>query len=277
MKICLAKSAGFCFGVRRAIDLALETAKTRSPVVMLGDIVHNDDVINTITKAGIKKIKTLGPGRGKTLLVRAHGTAASTYRLAQGLGYTIVDATCPMVKEIHRIAVDMEKKGYPIIVIGDKKHDEVRGILGQLKRKAKVIDCAAIPPSVRRMRKAAVVVQSTQNLDKIKECARKLAGIIPDLKFFNTVCGPTRAKQSEIRRLPLENDVMVIIGSKNSANTRRLLEIARALNPKSYLVENKNDLRAAWFRGARCVGVTAGASTPDGTTRDVIAFLERLS
>ena len=122
MKINLARSAGFCFGVRRAIDIALETSKAHRTVVMLGDIVHNDDVIDMIAKTGIKKIKTLGPGRGKILLVRAHGTAAQTYRWAERLGYKVVDATCPMVKEIHKIAVEIEKKGSPVIIIGAKKH-----------------------------------------------------------------------------------------------------------------------------------------------------------
>jgi (E)-4-hydroxy-3-methyl-but-2-enyl pyrophosphate reductase len=276
MKIHLAKSAGFCFGVRRAIDIALETAKAHRPVVMLGDIVHNDDVIRMITQAGIKKIKALGPVRGQILLVRAHGTAVSTYRWAERLGYKVIDATCPMVKEIHKIAVDMEEKGYPVIVIGDKKHDEVHGILGQLKHKAIVVDGTTLPPAVRRLKKAAVVVQSTQNLNKVEELAKELARIIPDIKFFNTVCGPTRAKQAEIRSLPLDNDVVIIIGSKRSANTRRLLEIAQSINPKSYLVENRLDMRPEWFRGAASVGVTAGASTPDSTTNDVIAFLNNL-
>jgi 4-hydroxy-3-methylbut-2-enyl diphosphate reductase len=153
----------------------------------------------------------------------------------------------------------------------------VHGILGQLKGKAIVIDGETIPAAVRQMKKAAVVVQSTQNLNKVEELAKKLNQIIPDLKFFNTVCGPTRAKQAEIRSLPLENDVIIIIGSKKSANTRRLLEIAQSLNPRSHLVENKFDMRQEWFAGARTVGVTAGASTPDATTQDIIAFLENLT
>lgn len=278
MKITLAKSAGFCFGVRRALDLALKTAQTRASVCMLGDIVHNEDVIAMIKEAGIKKIKTLKNGRGKTLLIRAHGASGASFALARKKGYFIVDATCPMVREIHKLATGAEKQGYSIIIIGDKKHDEVRGIIGQLKGRALVIDDIAHIPAarVKKLKKAAIVVQSTQNAAKAEKIVATLSGIIGDLKFFNTICGPTRVKQSEIKSMPLKNDVMIIIGSKTSANTRRLHEIAKELNPQSYWIQSKNDIQREWFTGKKTVGVTTGASTPQKTTQDVIEFLQTL-
>jgi 4-hydroxy-3-methylbut-2-enyl diphosphate reductase len=278
LKIRLAKSAGFCFGVRRALDLALKTARAHAPVCMLGDIVHNEHVIAMIKKTGIKKVSALRNGRGKTLLIRAHGASRKIIEDARRHGYDIVDATCPMVKEIHKITKAAEKNGYPVIIIGDKKHDEVRGIIGQLKNRALVIDdIARIPKArVKKLRKAAIVVQSTQNAAKVKAIIAALQDYIGDLKFHNTICGPTRIKQSEIKSMPLENDVMIIIGSKTSANTRRLYEIAKELNPSSHWIQSKKNIRRNWFQGALSVGVTAGASTPQETTRDVIGYLKSL-
>jgi len=277
MKINMARSAGFCFGVKRALDIAFDTAAAHDKVTMLGDIVHNEDVVRQIRKAGIKKILALGPGSGKILLIRAHGASRAIVRAARRLGYKIVDATCPMVKEIHKIARDMERKGYKIVIIGDKKHEEVEGITGQLKNKALVIDASkAIPAeALRGIEKACVVAQSTQNLEKTLRIVSALKRHIKDLKFFNTICRPTRMKQEEIREMPRENDVMLIIGSKKSANTKRLYEISRSLNKKSYWCQSGRDIEPEWFKGAASVGVTAGASTPNSTIAEVLKILRK--
>jgi len=278
MRINLAKSAGFCFGVRRALTIALETAQKGRPAYMLGDIVHNEDVVRRIKMAGIKKISSLGNGRNRILLIRAHGTDKETFKQAKEAGYTIVDATCPMVKQIHRIAQEMERKNYRIIIIGDENHEEVRGIIGQLKHKALVIDDSLGLPlrTLLTIRKACIVVQSTQNLAKVSGIVTRLKTYIRDIRFFNTVCKPTRMKQEEIKQMPLHNDVMVIIGSKASANTRRLFEIAKSLNPRTHWVQRAPDLRPGWFRQAKSVGVTSGASTPDETTQAVIKRLRSI-
>jgi 4-hydroxy-3-methylbut-2-enyl diphosphate reductase len=278
MKVDLAKSSGFCFGVKRALSIALETAKYKKKVYMLGDIVHNKDVVRQIEKAGIKKIKRLLPQKGRLLLIRAHGEGIKTYKTARSGGYKIIDATCPMVKEIHKIAKGMENKGYGIIIIGDRKHDEVLGIIGQLTNKAIVIDgIKSIPVrKIKLLRKACVVVQSTQNLKNALEIVGIIKKHIKNLKFFNTICVPTRIKQEEIKRIPKENDVMVIIGSKTSANTKRLYEISKSLNKKTYWIESKKDIKLNWFENAKCVGITAGASTPDSTTQEVVKYLLKL-
>lgn len=278
MKINLAKSAGFCFGVKRAIEIALKTAKSNIKVYMLGDIVHNKDVVREIEKTGIKKIKRLTRGRNKILLIRAHGTSVNTLQKARRLGYKIADATCPMVKEIHKIAQDMEQHGYRLIVIGDKKHDEVHGIIGQIKGKAIVIDTIRHIPLriIKGIKKAGVVVQSTQNLKKALQIVEILKQYIPELKFSNTICKPTRTKQQEIRAMPLKNNIMIIIGSKNSANTKRLYEISKSLNKRSFWVTSKNEIKSGWFKNAKSVGITAGASTPESTTKSVIEYIKQI-
>lgn len=279
MKINLAKSAGFCFGVRRAIKIAFDIAKSNTNIEMLGDIVHNEDVVKEIEKIGIKKIKRLKKGKNKTLLIRAHGTPIETFKKAHSLGYKVLDATCPMVKEIHEIARQSEQKGYKIIVIGDKKHDEVRGIIGQLKNEAIVIDNVKNIPikKIKIIKKTSVVVQSTQNQEKTRSIVNKLKPYIKELKFFNTICKPTRTKQEEIKIMPLNNDIMIIIGSKTSANTKRLYEISRTLNKRSYWIQSKNEIKPRWFENVESVGITAGASTPDYTTKDIIEYIKKIA
>jgi 4-hydroxy-3-methylbut-2-enyl diphosphate reductase len=278
MKINLAKSAGFCFGVRKAIITALETAKSEKPVFMLGDIVHNEEVVKQIRASGIKKINRLSSGKGKTLLIRAHGCSKHTLQKAIKLGYKVIDATCPMVKEIHKIALDMEKQGYQIIIIGDKKHDEVQGIVGQLKSRPIIIDK---PEHIRlekikKIAKAGVVVQSTQDSDNLAAILKILRSYIPELIFNNTICNPTKSKQNEVKIMPLENDLMIIIGSKTSANTKRIYEISKSLNKNSYWVNNAGQVRKSWLAKAKNVGITAGASTPESSIKEVIAKIRAI-
>ncbi len=274
MRINLARSAGFCLGVKRALDIAYRNVRSDKQIYMLGDIVHNEDVVKKIEKAGIKKINRLLERKGGVLLIRAHGASLKTCAKAARLGYTIIDATCPMVKEIHKIVKDMHQKGYKIIIIGDKNHEEVRGISGQLKAKALVIDKLNHIPiaKIQKIKKACVVAQSTQNLEEVLKIVCMLKKYIVDLKFFNTICRPTRTKQEEIRKMPLANDIILIIGSKKSANTKRLYEISRALNKKSYWINTKKEIKTAWFKGAESVGITAGASTPEDTIKGIAKY-----
>ncbi|MFC1631860.1 4-hydroxy-3-methylbut-2-enyl diphosphate reductase [Candidatus Omnitrophota bacterium] len=277
MKINLAKSAGFCFGVKRALQIAWQTTKDYPNVYMLGDIVHNEYVIKKIQGWSIKKISRLSKVKNKVILIRAHGASINTYAKAKKFGYDIVDATCPMVKEIHKIARHWEAQGYQIIVIGDKEHDEVRGIIGQIKSGAIVIDQRRRLPvkTLKRVKKAAIVVQSTQNIEQVLAIVDKLKKIVKELKFCNTICQPTRKKQQETKIMPLENQAMVIIGSRTSANTKRLYQISKALNKRTYRVGSAKDLRPEWFKDLNTVGVTSGASTPDSTTQAVINQIRR--
>lgn len=278
MRINLAKSAGFCFGVKRALEIAFKTAKCGKKVYMLGDIVHNENVVREIEKSGIKKISKLKNTKSGILLIRAHGASSGTFIQAAKLGFTIIDATCPMVKEIHSIVKDMQNKGYKIIVIGDKNHEEVLGISGQLREKALVIDgLNGIPlAKIKKIRKACVVAQSTQNVKKVLEIVDVLKAHIPELKFFNTICKPTRAKQEEIMHMPLENDVIIVIGSKNSANTKRLYEISRSLNKKTWWVNSNAEIKPGWFKDAQRLGITAGASTPEYTINNIVRYIKSL-
>ena len=279
MKINLAKSAGFCFGVKRAISIAYKTLAINKNVYMLGNIVHNEDVAKKLEKAGLKKAKKLGCGKNKIFLIRAHGAGLNIINHARKLGYKIVDATCPMVKEIHKIAHSAQCHGQTIILIGDKNHDEVIGIMGQLKKKIILIDSLQDVrlKEIKKIKKAAIVVQSTQSIEKVMKIFDLLKLHIKKLRLFNTICQPTRLKQQEMKTMPLKNDVMIIIGSKTSANTKRLYEISKSLNGRSYWVRSKRDMKPAWFEGIKTVGITAGASTPDYTTEEVINHIKKIT
>lgn len=278
MKVQLAKSSGFCVGVRRAIDTAISSSEKYSNIYMLGDIVHNEFVVESIKKTGIKKIKHPGKGKGRILLIRAHGSPLPVYTAAESSGYRIIDATCPMVKEIHKIAKTDEKKGRSIIIIGDKDHEEVLGIKGNLAGKPIIIDPKKNLPvkKLKTLKKASVVVQSTQNLKVVLDIVDKLSREIKDLRFHDTICAPTKSRQKEAMNLPVKNDAMIIIGSKTSANTKRLYEISKKLNKKTYRISSSKDIKPSYLKGAKSVGVIAGASTPDEIIQEVVSFLRAI-
>jgi 4-hydroxy-3-methylbut-2-enyl diphosphate reductase len=278
MKITVAKSAGFCFGVRRALNISLDAVTKGKPVEMLGDIVHNEDVVAKIEQSGIKKVSTLKNGADKILLIRAHGISESTIKKAQSLGYNIINATCPRVKEIHNIVQTMDQQGYSIIVIGDRKHDEVKGIRGQIKSKTIVIENIKYIPfdELEHMDKAAVVAQSTQMPEHVLEIVEIIKQRIKNLAFFNTICRATKARQNEIKTLCMKNDVVFVIGSKTSGNTKRLYKISKALNKHTHWIQSKDNIKPDWFQNAQNVGITAGASTPEETIQSVVAHIKTI-
>lgn len=280
MEINLAKSAGFCFGVKRAIEIAQRLTSQNKEIYVLGDIVHNEEVTKEIYKRGIRKIKRLiKEGKGKILLIRAHGLEKRIFERAKRYGYKIVDATCPMVKGIHRIVKEEEKKKRKIIVIGDRDHDEVLGIIGQLEKKGLIIDPKEEIPieRIKGIKKASVVVQSTQDIEEVEKIKKILEKHIKDLRFFNTICKPTRIKQKEIKILPQKSDLVMVVGSKTSANTKRLYEIAKKINKNTYWISRKEEIKPEWFEEINSVGITAGASVPVETIEEIIEYIKQIN
>ncbi len=278
MLVCLAKNAGFCAGAKLAIKKAMDASKKYpKKVYMLGDILHNQTVINKLAKAGIKVVESLDDiPKGSVLLIRAHGSSASVFSDAIDMGLTIVDATCPMVQDIHDEAVFFSVEGYKVIIIGDKGHDEVMGIAGDIERPIIVSDIKDAKSVKGKFKKVGLVVQSTQEKEKVLEIVKVLRKKFPNLVFKNTICTPTLTHQKELKELPKKNDAMVIIGSKKSANTKRLFEIAVRLNPKTFWIETEKEIDSKWFSGIKSVGVTAGASTPDEVIKKVVKILKKI-
>ena len=277
MRILVAKSAGFCFGVKRAVRMALETAKNeKEPVYMLGDIVHNEHVVRKLDEAGIRVVDSLEQVESGILMIRAHGAIPQIYNVARAKGLKIIDATCPLVLEIHKFAKQLDDEGYTVVVIGDHGHDEVIGIAGQLESAAIISTPEEAENTFDKISRLGVVVQSTQNIKNVQKILSVLAAKCQEIKFFNTICAPTTQHQREIRSLPKENDVMIIIGSRKSANTCRLTAISKELNPSTYQVESAEDVLSEWFEGAASVGVSAGASTPDNIIQQVIEKIRKI-
>lgn len=278
LEIHVAKSAGFCFGVKRAVRLALETAKNHAePISMLGDIVHNEHVVRELDQVGIRVVDSLDQIESGILLIRAHGEIPQTYCRAREKGLTIIDATCPLVLEIHAHARQLQAEGYTLVIIGDHNHDEVIGIAGQVEAATVLASPQEAEESFRYNSRTGVVVQSTQDIENVRSILAVLSAKCRELKFFNTICGPTTRHQRDIRQLPIEHDVMIIIGSRTSANTCRLAAISTGLNPRTYQVETAADVRPEWFEDASSVGVSAGASTPDILIQEVIEAIQEIA
>ena len=277
MEINIAKSSGFCFGVRRAIDMSVKLAECKKDVFVLGDIVHNNFVIRKLSDKGIKRLGRIrGADKSPILIIRAHGAPEKTFTKAKACGYRIVDATCPKVKDIYKIARKLEKKS-KIIIIGDKGHDEVKGIAGQLRTRPIIVESPSgvDKRALSRVKKAAIVTQSTQTAENIEAIMKRLKRIVPEVKLYNTTCRITKVKQQEIKSLPEENDVVFIVGSRTSANTRNLYKISKKINQRTYWIESAKSIRRPWLESAEKVGIMAGASTPDEVVDEIVARLKR--
>tara|TARA_B100000029_G_C17586374_1_gene961249 strand:+ start:227 stop:1090 length:864 start_codon:yes stop_codon:yes gene_type:complete len=277
MEIIIARDAGYCFGVRDAVNLAYETANEFGEVYMLGDIVHNERVVEDLSNSGTKVVESLDKvPNDKPVLFRAHGTSEEVWKVAKEKGLNIIDATCPLVQEIHDEVEKLEKDGRQIIIIGDHGHDEVIGIMSHAKNPL-VIATTEEANDLRKIKRAGVVSQSTQTIENVQAIINILMTKIFDLHFINTICFPTKRNQEQIKELANDCDVMLIIGSFTSANSKRLTELALKINPKTYQVTCADDINYKWFNKSKKVGISAGASTPDYLIKEVYDKLAMLS
>ena len=276
MKIILAKDAGYCFGVRDAVNLAYDTTKKEDEVYMLGTIVHNEKVVSDLNKSGTKVVDSLDKvPLDKPILFRAHGTTPEIWKTAKNKKLNIVDATCPLVTEIHDEIKKLESEGRRTIIIGDHGHDEVVGIAAQVNRPI-IIANIEEAKSLRKMRKAGVVTQSTQMIENVQNIINVLMQKVYDLRFVNTICFPTRRNHEQIKELAIQCEVMIIIGSFTSANSKRLTQLALERNKKSYQVTSSEELESDWFNDCESVGISAGASTPDDIIDGVIRKIKKI-
>lgn len=270
MKILVAKDAGYCFGVRDAVELAKKSGIDYEEVYMLGDIVHNEQVVSDLSKKGSKVVKNLEEiPKDKPVLFRAHGTDPETWKAAQKKKLNIIDATCPLVTEIHEEIKSLEEEGRRTIIIGDHNHDEVVGIASQVNN-AIIISSSEEARSLKKMKKAGVVTQSTQMIENVKDILTVLSEKVYDLRFVNTICYPTRRNHEQIKKLADICDLIVVIGSYTSANSKRLTQLSMARNKNSFQVTCADEVKKSWFSNIGSVGISAGASTPDDLIADVI-------
>ena len=276
MKILLAKNAGYCFGVRDAVDMAYDTAKEHGDVYMLGHIVHNENVVNDLDKAGAKVVDSLDKvPEGRPVLLRAHGTHVDTWKEAKQKNMNIVDATCPLVRDIHDEIKQLEADGRKIIIIGDHGHDEVVGIASQVKNPM-IVANPEEAIKLRKTKRAGVVSQSTQTIENVQEIVNILMNKVVDLRFINTICFPTKRNQEQIKELSEKCDVMFVIGSFTSANSKRLTDLSKERNKRSYQVTCALDINEKWLEDCNVVGISAGASTPDNIIEEVLERIKEI-
>src|SRR5579864_4840310 len=273
MEIVKARTQGFCFGVELTYKKALAETTERNDVYTMGNIVHNPLIVKELDDKGLRNVESLDDIPEGTLFVRAHGLPPQVLEQAQAKGLRVADATCPMVTRTQRLAKKLADEGRSVVILGDPNHPEVRGIACHAPGCLVLNEWPEDETQIRRLRRIAIVSQSTLNGDKFKELVGKIAAVNYEVRVYNTICSDTQGLQDSSRDLAREVDTMVVIGGTRSANTRHLAEIAEAEGARAHLVENAGDLRRDWFDGFERVGIATGASTPGFLTDEVVARL----
>ena len=265
MKIITAKRAGFCFGVKRAIDISFAMAKEiRGGVFTLGPIIHNPQVIEKLKTEGIFPLDDVSDIQGKeikALIIRTHGIPHQTYETISDQHFKVIDATCPFVTNAQNYAQQLKESGYQVLILGDSSHPEVKGIMSYAGDDAKVV--TGDSPLTGLKPKVGIVVQTTQPVEALKKVLSNIIEHVKEVKVYNTICNSTALRLKETAEMARNVDVMIVVGGKNSANTTQLAHLCSSLSVKTYHIETGEELQNGWFTGAEKVGITAGASTPD--------------
>ncbi|MDP2168378.1 MAG: 4-hydroxy-3-methylbut-2-enyl diphosphate reductase [Thermodesulfovibrionales bacterium] len=271
MKILAAKGTGFCFGVKRAINIAFDVAKKeKSGVYTFGPIIHNPQVIERLKTVGVMPIESLRGLRKKGLnavIIRTHGVPADIMQRLEKIGCKIIDATCPYVKKAQQYAKLLCDEGYQVVILGDKRHPEVEGIMSYAGKNAVVVDAESGIPHLKS--RVGIVVQTTQPLEALRGLLSSAIGQTKEIKVYNTICSSTALRLEETETVARKADVMIVVGGKNSANTTQLANLCRSLSVPTYHIETASEIKEKWMKGSKVVGITAGASTPDWIINDV--------
>lgn len=267
-KILLADVHGFCFGVKRALDIALEQ---KSPAVTLGKLIHNNHVIEELKEKGIEPVDSVEDAKG-TIIIRAHGATREVFEKAQEMNLNVVDATCPLVKNLHKISLQLESEGCQVIIVGDKNHPEIAGLTSYLKNPI-VIQDSLQAKELGPFEVIGLVSQTTQTQKNFDEIVTELKSHCPDLRAINTICKATEQRQNAALELAKTVDIMVVVGDQQSSNTKMLKKICSEIVATEQ-VEDASNLKEDWFIGKETVGITAGASTPDRIVQEVIAKIK---
>jgi 4-hydroxy-3-methylbut-2-enyl diphosphate reductase len=278
VSIVVARYAGYCYGVERALRITEEALEgAPGPVSSLGPIIHNPSVVRRLEERGVAVIDDVAGAAGGTLIVRTHGVAPHVVEGARARRLNVVDATCPFVAVAQRKAAALDEAGYAVVILGERDHPEVAGLEGFAGEGAVVVeDSAGLSLERLRGKRVGVVVQTTQTRANLAGVAAALAPAARELLVYNTICDATEKRQSAASELAAEVDVVVVVGGRNSANTARLAQLCRSALDRTYHIESAVELQHEWFSGARRIGVTAGASTPDEEIEATVRALQEL-
>ena len=276
MRVEVARHAGVCYGVERALKLADEAAAQGRVVHTLGPLIHNPQAVAELKTRGVEVAACLEDVDDGILVIRSHGVDPAIIAAAEDRGLDVIDATCPFVSAAHTCARELAEAGYSVVIVGEEEHPEVEGIMAHAGGTALIVEDVADLPERLPSRRIGVVVQTTQSLARLKDIVDALLPRVSELKVCNTICSATAKRQLSAQELARMVDVMIVVGGHNSGNTTRLAEICAAVNPRTHHVETAEEIDPAWFGGVESVGVTAGASTPDAQVAGVVASIEAL-
>lgn len=280
MRIVKAKALGFCFGVRRAIEVVQQAAEKQGRIDSLGSIVHNPVVVDALTARGVNVVGGLDEVTAGTVAVTAHGRGPEISGLAAERGLNVIDATCSIVRKSQKAARALKNEGFKVIIFGEEDHPEVRGVLAWTEGEGSVILDPAAEVAIPR-RKVALLSQTTKSEESfagfVASFVEHNIGRINELRVVNTTCPETDERYHAARELAAECDLLIVVGGRNSANTRKLAKTCEDTGVETYHIETAAEIDPAWLAGRESVGVTAGASTPDQSIDEVVARVEELA
>ena len=277
MRVIRAEHLGMCFGVRDAIALALQQSESE-PLTILGDLVHNDTVLSELRARGINIVQQAAAANTRTVMITAHGASEKAIGRARDHGLAVMEATCPLVHVAHRAVARLVQDGFHPVLIGKRDHVEVRGMTEDLDDFDVVLTEADVF-ELREHARIGVAAQTTQPIDRVRHLVELIRQRFPksEVRFVDTVCNPTKQRQTSALALARQSDVVVVIGGAHSNNTHELVKTSAEVCRQVHHVQTAADLRAEWFEGAQTVGITAGTSTPDNVIAGVEQWLLRLA
>ncbi len=284
MEIIIAENSGFCFGVERSLQLALSSIQfaqekqknKKIPIYSLGPLIHNPQVVQDLEKKGIKVISKLSNIKKGILIIRSHGVSPEVLEEAKSRKFKVIDATCPFVKKAQKLVQQLTEQNYRVIIIGDRSHPEVLGLLGFSAGQSVVVsDVKGVDKIPCHLTRIGVVAQTTQLFDNFRNVVTKLLSKTKELKIYNTICEATAKRQESAKVLAAKVDLMLVIGGYNSANTTRLAEVCREQNSSTYHIEKLEDFDFRLLNNKEKIGITAGASTPDWVIKEIVKKLSQ--
>lgn len=277
MKLITAKSAGFCFGVKRAMEMALDAAqKYPHPLYTYGPLIHNPQAVDFLDRQGVQVKERIEQISGGTVILRSHGVSLEDLKRIKKKGLRMIDATCPTVKRALFFAKFLRKSGYALLFVGDPDHPEVEAIRSYLDENVEVV---VGPESVKRLgpwKKLGIIAQTTQSFGLFKEIVAASLDRAKEVRVFNTICHETTVRQKEAVEIAKKVDCMIVVGGYNSGNTQRLAGVCREVQPRTYHIETAKDLNSGWLKNKERIGLTAGASTPAWIIQEVEKEIGRL-
>ncbi|MCK4430883.1 MAG: 4-hydroxy-3-methylbut-2-enyl diphosphate reductase [Candidatus Aminicenantes bacterium] len=271
MEIIIANNSGLCYGVKRALRIAKETInKENEKVFTLGDLIHNPQVIADLEKRGISSIENLNDIKEGTVIIRSHGVSPDIYMMLAKKNIEIVDATCPIVKKIQKLVEDLAEAEDEIIIVGNKEHPEIKGLIGYSKGKGIIIENEQQAKSFPPKKERAILAQSTQDLYLFEKVVAVLIERTEELKVYNTICQFTQTRQKSTSDLAFHVDTLFIIGGKNSSNTRKLCQISKRILPNTHFIETAAQITPEMLKRAKKIGLSGGASTPPEAIQEAV-------